>query len=158
MKRTIAGMSGLVILLVIGVMAILFFYARSFLTDEYEAANAAVQQEEDIQHVENIHHYFGEEAVYTLEAVNTSGEEEWIFYHEGEVIERIPKQETLTAGEAKDLVNNRFQLQDIRRITPGYENDVPIFEVIFERDNRLHYYYMNLQDGEFIKRYSMKQS
>ncbi|SDH42028.1 hypothetical protein [Alteribacillus bidgolensis] len=158
MQRLIFGAAGLGIIIILGVTAIIFFSARSSLAEELDNAERALLVEDDIAAVNNVSYFFGNEAVYTAETINTEGEAEWVFYQDGEIRERVLKQDSLDRSQVENVVKERFELQKIRNVKPGYENGEPVYEATFEKDGRLHFYYMKLRNGEFIKRYSMKQS
>ncbi|MFB4163383.1 PepSY domain-containing protein [Alteribacillus sp. JSM 102045] len=158
MQRMVIRAAGVGLILILGIAAIIFFNARSSLAEDLNNAETLLHAEADIESVNNVSYYFGEDAVYTAEITNTEGENEWVFIRNEEIEERLPEQQSLKRSEAEELVKETFDLQKVRSVKPGYEQGEPIYEITCEKDNRLHFYYMNLKNGEFIKRYSMKQS
>lgn len=158
MRRLIIGGAGLAFILFLGITAIIFFTARSSLAEELDHTKEILRAEENIDSVNQLSYYYGEEAVYSAEITNSDGEAEWLFVQDGNIIDRMKAKEGLSRIQAEDIVKERFGLQKIRSVKPGFEQGEAIYEVTFKKENRLHFYYMSLENGEFIKRYSMKQS
>ncbi|WP_240375555.1 PepSY domain-containing protein [Bacillus piscicola] len=158
MRRWLIGIAGFLILLFIAGAVIIYLTARSTLAEELNEAEAVMLQEEDVQAVHDVSYYYGEEAVYTGDAVLDNENRVWLFVVNGNVVKKLGKKSTLPPEEAAAIVKNRFKLKKVRSITPGIEKNEPLYEITFEKDGRLHYYYMRMEDGTFIKRYSLKQS
>lgn len=158
MKRWVFwGVAAAIALVIIGLF-VLYSIARSGITEDLQQAEEIMKSHEEVESVQDVHYYNGNEAVYTGEAVNTSGVPVWVFVKEGEVVNTLRKDNSLTFEEATKQMKEKFSLQTLRSVKPGIEQGDMIYEVTFDKDGRLHFYYMSMEDGTFIKRYSVKKT
>lgn len=154
MKRFVfVGIS--LFLLLIAALLTIFFIARSPLAEEWDEVEKIVMKAEGVQSVLDVDYYYGTEVVYTALVQTEGNGKEWIFVKDGEVIERIRTDETLSYEEATQLVINRFQLNKVKSVHAGMENNTPLYQMTFEMNDRLHFYYVDMRDGTFLKRYSI---
>lgn len=154
MKRFIWFGLGIIFLLLIA-GSTLYVFARASLAEDVKRVATIVLQEEDVQSVMDVDYYHGKEVVYSAIVQTDQNELERLFVRDEQVVTRISLEETLTEEEAMSLVRGRFQIDDIKSIHAGIENGTPLYQLTFEKDNRLHFYYLDMRDGTFIKRYSM---
>ncbi|WP_026700922.1 PepSY domain-containing protein [Salibacterium aidingense] len=157
MQRWILG-AGLALLLLVGLFVILYAAVRTPLADQLEAAEQTVMSEKDMEAVHNTYYYFGNEPVYTVNAERSDGSREWFFLQDESIIDHLPYDESITPEEAEKIVMEQFDRNSIRSVKPGMQDGEPLYEVTFEVDNTLQYYYLSMEDGNFIKRYSLQKS
>ncbi|RSL33431.1 hypothetical protein D7Z54_10720 [Salibacterium salarium] len=157
MRRLFLG-AGLIIFLLLGIGLILFFTAHHPVAKEVETIEEDLLAQEEVETVRNVDYYYGETAVYTADVVRNNGSEEWFFVQDDSVVKKIKKENGLSRADAESMVLDRFDLDNVRSMKPGFEDGQALYEATFEMNNILYFYYMSLEDGEFIKRYSVQKS
>ncbi|SFE34564.1 hypothetical protein [Alteribacillus iranensis] len=158
MKKWVWWSGGIAIVLVICLVTVLYISARSVIAEEMKTAENIMLQNDEISTVHQVYYYYGDQAVYTGSSVTTEGNEAWVFVIEDNVVRIMNKEEGISVENAVQQVKEQFSLQQVRSVKPGIENGEAIYEMTFEKDERLHFYYIKMKDGSFIKRYSIKET
>ncbi|WP_139217072.1 PepSY domain-containing protein [Salibacterium halotolerans] len=151
-------LTGIAVILAAGLSYLGYTMVRSSLAQTLDEAENIVLAKENVTSVQESYYFHGQETVYSVYAVLSDGSEEWFFVKGGSAAARLPAQQSISSAEAKEMVRSRFNRQSIRSIKPGFENGTPLYEVTFENDNSLHYYYLSMKNGDYIKRYSIQKS
>ncbi|MFD2704472.1 PepSY domain-containing protein [Salibacterium lacus] len=157
MKRRLL-LTGLALILTAGLFYLGYTIIRSPLAETLDEAENIVLAEDHVESVQESFYYHGNETVHSVSAELSNGSKEWFFLKEGSIILRLPAEDSISSSEAEEIVLNRFNRQHVRSIKPGLENGNPLYEVTFEDDNSLYYYYLSMENGDYIKRYSIQKS
>ncbi|SFL71608.1 PepSY domain-containing protein [Salibacterium qingdaonense] len=156
MKRRLL-LTGLALILTAGLFYLGYTIVRSSLAETLDEAEKIVLAEENVESVQESFYYHGNETVHSVYAGLSDGSEEWFFLKQGSIAVRLPAEESISSAEAEDIVLDRFNIQNVRSIKPGLENGTPLYEVTFEDDDTLYYYYLSMENGDYIKRYSIQK-
>ncbi|MGY4690075.1 PepSY domain-containing protein [Salibacterium sp. K-3] len=157
MKRWLL-LIGLTVLVLAALSILGYTMVRSSLAEELDKAENLVLAKDNVHSVHDVYYYNGEETIYTVNAGLADGSDEWFFLNDNSITSRLPSEESISLKEAEEVVLDRFDRQTIRSIKPGMEDGEPLYEVTFKNDSTLHYYYLSMEDGAYIKRYSIRQN
>jgi uncharacterized protein YpmB len=146
-------------LVIIWLLASLYF---AVMKDEKELVNEAIKKAEKTYgpvEVIDIEHYFGTNAYRIIEAINAEGKV-YIFVPEtstGKLL-TIKASAGITKENAKGIALKRKNVQDIIDVRLAIENDMPLWEIVYEDefDDRT-YLYLLFKNGKFYKRYTISK-
>ncbi|MFB5661707.1 PepSY domain-containing protein [Alteribacillus sp. HJP-4] len=154
MRRLVIAAAGLIILAVIGLTA-LYVMSRAPLVDAFDNIEAAALQEDNVESVTGMSRFHGKATVNIVDVTVSEGGMERLFFSGGKLVERLTQQDIFPAEEAMNAALERAGHHKAERIRSGYENGRALYEITLKKDGRLHYYYMSMETGDFIKRYSL---
>jgi uncharacterized protein YpmB len=138
------------------------------LNKDEERAVAIAKKEINIREIKKVYHYFGTEmnhkkaeSFQVVACTNEKGEDIFVWISEKKNKPVIVKKakEGISEKEAIKIVNKERNPKEIISVTLGMENNVPLWEIKFlEEDGRFTYYYIDFDDGKFLKRYSILEN
>ncbi|WP_423189186.1 DUF5590 domain-containing protein [Alkalibacterium sp. f15] len=152
MKKVIIG---LVIALSVFIIGSVYIYQRAnapFARAEDETI-AFISERTDLDRPEDFYWYNGEETTFSVRGFNDADEEKlYIVKQEGGAITTVAASEMMTEQQAISQTRQAREPKKILNAKVGLLNDIPIWEVTYRNDNnRLGYYIINLQTGEWIR-------
>lgn len=124
-----------------------------------EEALHLAQKTASLETVANANFYHGTSAYYVIAGIDKTGEDIIVFVPEDLNREQIivkKAKEGISEQEVKEqIIANRAPLS-IKSIRLGVENNKPLWEVTYiDEQQRYTYYYLDFENGEFLKRYSL---
>jgi uncharacterized protein YpmB len=152
---TLAAFS--IVFLVVLVLVAGYFQARAPLADDRERAEALALEENNVAEVQNTFIYNGKQPVKTARVETNDGSRDWLFFHNGEMLERLAAAETLSIQEAEERIVEIEGIDAVRTVTPGYEDGRPVYEGKYRTENQQHYVYIDMETGEFVKSFSLER-
>lgn len=157
MKNWITLAAFSIVFLVVLVLVAGYFQARAPLADDRERAEALALEENNVAEVQNTFIYNGKQPVKTARVETNDGSRDWLFFHNGEMLERLAAAETLSIQEAEARIVEIEGIDAVRTVTPGYEDGRPVYEGKYRTENQQHYVYIDMETGEFVKSFSLER-
>ncbi|MDX6152973.1 PepSY domain-containing protein [Marinococcus sp. PL1-022] len=157
MKNWITLAAFSIVFLVVLVLVAGYFQARAPLADDRERAEALALEENNVAEVQNTFIYNGKQPVKTARVETNDGSRDWLFFHNGEMLERLAAAETLSIQEAEERIVEIEGIDAVRTVTPGYEDGRPVYEGKYRTENQQHYVYIDMETGEFVKSFSLER-
>lgn len=107
-----------------------------------------------ISEVIAVHAYYGTKDYIVIEGKTENGEElvAWFHGEQGEVEKMsrlVPRQTVLTS------LKKEHPAMEVIRIIPAKQDNNKAWEVLFADGKYLHYYYMDMYSGTFLKSYQL---
>lgn len=134
------------------------------LSPEKTAAKKAIERAEqevgEIQ-VNDVEHYYGTKAYHIVQGVTEDGVERVIWVpDEGDTDLIVKKADDGIGLQAvRDQVFQEVNPREIIDIRLGVEEKIPVWEVTYiDQQDRYSYYYMDFEEGIFVKRYSIEKN
>ncbi|GEK57873.1 hypothetical protein CHL76_05690 [Marinococcus halophilus] len=155
MKNWMTLAAFLVVFLVVVGLVVGYFQARAPLADDKERAETLALEENNVAEVQNTFIYNGKQPVKTVRVETNDGSRDWLFFHDGELLERLAVADTLSMQEAEERIVEIEGIDAVRKVTPGYEDDRPVYEGKYRTENQQHYVYIDMETGEFVKSFSL---
>jgi uncharacterized protein YpmB len=139
-----------------------FYYVEIFDKQQslQEKATNRAFSETELQSIDDVDYYHGKHAYIVLFGVNEEGKELIVWVPEENEQDIVTKlaEEGWTEEDVKEYIKKERKVNKIRDIHLGIEDGRPLWEVIYlDEQNRYTYYYVNFENGEFLKRYSIKK-
>jgi uncharacterized protein YpmB len=142
--------------------------AVSPLHKDKERAVAIAQKEINLSKIKKVYHYFGTEmnhkkaeSFQVVAGTNEKGQDIFIWISEKKNKPVLVKKAKngITEQEAIKIVKKERNPKEIISVTLGMENNVPLWEIKYiEEDGRFTYYYIDFENGQFLKRYSILEN
>lgn len=136
---------------------ILLLVARGPLLEERALGEELALEQQNVERVDEVFLYNGSTFLYSTLVTNEDESRDWVFLNEEETVERINAADTITLEEAETRIMEDNNVERLKKVTPGIEEGIPVYEGVYEAEGRLQYYYIRMADGEFIKRYSFRK-
>ncbi|TYR79938.1 hypothetical protein FZC66_12410 [Priestia megaterium] len=106
--------------------------------------------------------YFGDHTFYIVEGKNAKAENVIAWVPKSKKQKSILKKASsgISKEQAISIVEQERNPKEIKSVRLGIENNIPLWEVTYVDQEKKHltYYYVDFTNGEFMKRYSLKQS
>ncbi|MBM7703326.1 DUF5590 domain-containing protein [Metabacillus iocasae] len=126
-----------------------------------EKAMVLADKKYQLKDVTNVQTYFGKDTFYIVKGTNNKGEKVIVWVpKDRKKHDMIMKKEAsgITQAQARSLVENERNPQEIKSVRLGMERKLPLWEITYiDEENRFTYYYVDFESGKFLKRYSLSQ-
>lgn len=161
MKAWIISIS---IMIIVGFLAF-GYYIYHVTTEPLETReNSAIQlaaEQVDIAEVRDVDYYHGRRSYQVVDAIDSEGNELYIWVEENEgsdedpTIEIRDHSEGLTRDEVVALSQEELSITRLKSIKLGMIGSTPIYEVNYVDDMDRHsFYFVTFEDGTYIRHYN----
>jgi uncharacterized protein YpmB len=148
----------IVVLLLIWQSIYTYQRAVEYQNQQHNSAIRIAKEIDEIVEVKRVTTYNGKQSYSVVYGIREDNTERIICVpnQKDNQIITIDPAEGITEEEAVEIVIADRNPAEIKSVTIGIEQNVPIWEVIYlDEQNRYSYYYITFKDGQFIKRYTL---
>ncbi|MBO9128214.1 DUF5590 domain-containing protein [Bacillus sp. 165] len=107
----------------------------------------------------SVDYYNGEAPYQVIKGINKQKKEIiiWVPEKKGQTVIRKVN-DGISEQQAVQIVEKERSPKEIIKVKLGIENNVPLWEITYiDQEDRYTYYYMDYEDGKFLKRYSIQK-
>ncbi|WLR43707.1 DUF5590 domain-containing protein [Bacillus carboniphilus] len=153
-----------IILILAGLSSFTYIYTSAIKDKKsgHEEAEHIALKDEEVEKIVEINTYHGEEKYYVITATDSNSEEFYVFIQDGKVYDKVYKSKGISQEKAISLLKADKNPKEINGISLGVSNYIHMAKDIDEKyiaweiqykdqDNRLSYYYLKFENGEFIQ-------
>jgi uncharacterized protein YpmB len=122
-------------------------------------AIAAAKKKAGVVTVSSVDYYNGKDPYQVVKGVNKKKQQVivWVPEKKGKVVTRKASG-GISKEQAVQIVTKERSPKEIIKVKLGIENNVPLWEITYiDQEDRYTYYYMDYEDGKFLKRYSIQK-
>ncbi len=137
--------------------------------DGYEEVKAFAQNEGLVSSVDRVHYYNGNRAFHIIEGETNESEPVYVWVEQIEsedendgaepVVVTRAQEAGISKSEARQIAEERLDIDELKQIRLGMIGQTPVFEIVYiDTDERYSFYYINFEDGSYIRHYQLRQN